>query len=162
MTADPHDLQRFVAAQNEGGVYDFALAELRAGRKTSHWMWFVFPQLAGLGASAMSRTYAIGSLDEAAAYLEHPALGPRLRECASVLVGQSAGSAAEILGEVDAVKLRSSMTLFARAAPGGAPAQSRPCGCRWSSAIFFSPTRSILPVGLSGISSRKTISSGAL
>lgn len=117
MTADPHDLQRFVAAQDRGDTYDFALAEMRAGRKTSHWMWFVFPQLAGLGSSAMSRTYAIGSLAEARAYLDHPVLGPRLRECADALVGQTGRSAREILGEVDAVKLRSSMTLFARAAP---------------------------------------------
>jgi uncharacterized protein (DUF1810 family) len=117
MTTDPHDLQRFVAAQNEGGTYERALAELRAGRKTSHWMWFVFPQLAGLGNSAMSRTYALGSMREAAAYLEHPLLGTRLRECTRALLLQGDRSAQEILGEVDAVKLRSSMTLFASAAP---------------------------------------------
>jgi uncharacterized protein (DUF1810 family) len=118
VTSDPHDLQRFVAAQNEGGTYDCALAEIRAGRKMSHWMWFVFPQPVGLGASAMSRTYAIGSLDEAVAYLAHPTLGARLRECAGALAAHDELSAEEILGPVDAVKLRSSMTLFARAAPG--------------------------------------------
>lgn len=117
MTDDPHDLQRFVAAQNEGGTYERALAELRAGRKASHWMWFVFPQLAGLGESAMSRVYALGSLAAAEAYLAHPLLGPRLRECALAITEQDDRSAREILGDVDAVKLRSSMTLFARAAP---------------------------------------------
>ncbi|HEX5928056.1 MAG TPA: DUF1810 domain-containing protein [Solirubrobacterales bacterium] len=120
MTADPHDLQRFVAAQNEGGTYERALAELRAGRKASHWMWFVFPQLSGLGSSTMARRYAIGSLAEAEAYLEHPLLGPRLRECAAALAAHDDRSAREILGEIDAVKLRSSMTLFSRAAPGEA------------------------------------------
>jgi len=118
MTTDPHDLQRFVAAQNEDGTHERALSELQAGSKTSHWMWFVFPQLAGLGESAMSRRYAIRSLEEAAAYLEHPVLGARLRECAGALVEHGDRSAGAILGAVDAVKLRSSMTLFARAAPG--------------------------------------------
>jgi uncharacterized protein (DUF1810 family) len=118
MTGDPHALRRFVQAQDETGTYARALAELRAGRKTSHWMWFVFPQLAGLGRSAMSRTYAIASLAEAEAYLGHPVLGPRLRECAEALLGVSGKSAATILGGVDALKLHSSMTLFARAAPG--------------------------------------------
>lgn len=113
---DPHDLRRFVNAQNSGGTYDRALAELRAGRKTSHWMWFVFPQLAGLGQSEMSRTYAIASLEEARAYLGHPVLGPRLVECSRALLGHEGKTAREILGEIDAVKLRSSMTLFARAA----------------------------------------------
>jgi len=118
MTGDPHGLRRFVEAQDEAGTYERALAELRAKRKTSHWMWFVFPQLAGLGQSAMSRTYAIGSLDEARAYLDHPVLGPRLRECADALLGVAGKTAAEILGGIDALKLHSSMTLFARAAPG--------------------------------------------
>lgn len=118
MTGDPHGLRRFVDAQEETGTYARALAELRAGRKTSHWIWFVFPQIAGLGQSAMSRTYAIGSLAEAVAYLEHPLLGPRLRECAEALLEVDERSAAEILGPVDALKLHSSMTLFARAAPG--------------------------------------------
>ena len=81
------DLDRFVHAQDQGGTYDRALAELRAGRKTSHWMWFVFPQIAGLGRSPMAQRYAIASLDEARAYLDHPVLGPRLRECAAALTG---------------------------------------------------------------------------
>ncbi|HVY96557.1 MAG TPA: DUF1810 domain-containing protein [Solirubrobacterales bacterium] len=115
---DPFDLERFLAAQDEGGTYARALAELRAGRKTTHWMWFVFPQEAGLGRSAMSRRYAIGSLDEARAYLAHPVLGARLRECAAALLAIEGRSAVEVLGEVDALKLRSSMTLFARADPG--------------------------------------------
>lgn len=109
-------LQRFVDAQHEGGAYERALAELRAGRKTSHWMWFVFPQIAGLGQSAMSQRYAIDSLEEARAYLGHPVLGPRLVECAQALLAHEELAAREILGEIDAVKLRSSMTLFARAA----------------------------------------------
>ncbi len=111
------DLQRFLDAQDRGGTYDRALAELRAGRKRSHWMWFVFPQRAGLGLSEMSRSYAIASPGEARALVEHPVLGPRLVECAEALLTHQGTSAREILGEVDAVKLRSSMTLFARAAP---------------------------------------------
>ena len=110
-----HDLERFVAAQDSGGTYERALAELRAGRKASHWMWFVFPQIAGLGQSEMSRRYAIASLEEAREYLEHPVLGPRLIECSEALLTHEGKSAAEILGEIDATKLRSSMTLFARA-----------------------------------------------
>jgi uncharacterized protein (DUF1810 family) len=110
-------LERFVSAQDARGTYDAALAELRAGRKTSHWMWFVFPQLAGLGLSEMSRRYAIASLDEARAYLAHPVLGPRLQESARALLGLDGRTATEILGPVDALKLRSSLTLFARAAP---------------------------------------------
>jgi uncharacterized protein (DUF1810 family) len=117
VSEEPHDLQRFLDAQERDGTYDRALAELRAGRKTSHWMWFVFPQLAGLGQSEMSRRYALASLAQARAYLDHPLLGPRLRECAAALLEHPAGSASEILGGVDAVKLRSSMTLFARAEP---------------------------------------------
>ena len=113
-------LQGFLDAQDAGGTYDRALAELRAGRKTSHWMWFVFPQVSGLGESEMSRRYAIGSLAEARAYVEHPTLGPRLRECAAAVLGHADSSAEEILGGIDAVKLRSSMTLFARATPGEA------------------------------------------
>jgi uncharacterized protein (DUF1810 family) len=110
-----HDLERFVSAQQ--GSYEGALAELRAGRKTGHWIWFVFPQIAGLGRSEMSRRYAIGSLAEARAYLEHPVLGARLRECAAAVLSTRGHSAQEILGSIDAVKLRSSMTLFHRAAP---------------------------------------------
>jgi uncharacterized protein (DUF1810 family) len=112
---DPHHLQRFVTAQDDGGTYDRALAELRRGRKTSHWMWFVFPQIGGLGHSPMARTYAVVSLDEARAYLAHPVLGPRLRECAEVVAESGAPSAESLLGAIDAVKLRSSMTLFGRA-----------------------------------------------
>lgn len=113
---DPHDLQRFVNAQDSGGTYERALSELRAGRKTSHWMWFVFPQIEGLGQSEMSRTYAISSIEEARAYLGHPVLGPRLIECCRALLSHTGKTAREIFGEIDAVKLRSSMTLFARAA----------------------------------------------
>jgi uncharacterized protein (DUF1810 family) len=111
-----HDLDRFVVAQ--AGVYPSVLRELRAGRKTSHWMWFVFPQVAGLGQSWVSRQYAIASLDEARAYLAHPVLGRRLRECASLVLAAPASSAEAIFGGTDAMKLRSSMTLFLRAAPG--------------------------------------------
>jgi uncharacterized protein (DUF1810 family) len=116
--SDPFRLERFVEAQDRGGTYDTALAELRAGRKRSHWMWFVFPQIAGLGRSPMAQAYGIGSLEEARAYLEHPVLGARLRECAGVLAERTGLSASDILGGIDAIKLRSSMTLFARAAPG--------------------------------------------
>ena len=111
--ADPYTLERFVEAQDAGGTYAAALAEVRAGRKTSHWMWFVFPQVAGLGRSAMAMHYAIASLDEAEAYMNHPVLGPRLVEIAGA-VGTDAEAT---FGSVDALKLRSSMTLFARAAP---------------------------------------------
>jgi uncharacterized protein (DUF1810 family) len=110
-------LQRFVDAQNDDAIYDQALSELRAGRKTSHWMWFVFPQMAGLGRSPAARHYALESLDEARAYLEHPVLGPRLRESARALAELPGSSAEEVLGGIDAMKLRSSMTLFARADP---------------------------------------------
>ncbi len=114
---DPFRLCRFQAAQDDGATYARALSELRDGRKVSHWIWFVFPQVSGLGQSTMSRAYAINSRAEAQAYLEHPVLGPRLRECASTLIGRPGMSAEDILGATDAVKLRSSMTLFARIAP---------------------------------------------
>ena len=110
-------LERFVAAQDAGGTYARAITELRAGRKRSHWMWFVFPQIAGLGQSETSRRYAIRTLDEANAYLDHPILGPRLIECARALCELRARSAQDIFGPVDAQKLRSSMTLFMRARP---------------------------------------------
>jgi uncharacterized protein (DUF1810 family) len=110
------DVERFVAAQDAGGTYHRAVAELRRGRKSSHWMWFVFPQIAGLGQSPTSRMYAIRSLSQARAYLRHPVLGPRLIECASILAQLPDRSAEQIFGAVDAQKLRSSMTLFARAA----------------------------------------------
>jgi uncharacterized protein (DUF1810 family) len=115
---DPYRLERFVAEQDRGGTYRQAVAELRAGRKQSHWMWFVFPQIAGLGSSPMAQEFAIGSLAEARAYLAHPVLGRRLTECAQTLSAAADGtSASQILGPVDAMKLRSSMTLFAAAAP---------------------------------------------
>ena len=108
-------LQRFVEAQ--AAVYPTVVDELRRGRKESHWIWFIFPQLAGLGRSAMSEAYAIRSLDEARAYLAHPVLGPRLHECVRLILASGAPSAASILGPLDAMKLRSSMTLFHRADP---------------------------------------------
>jgi uncharacterized protein (DUF1810 family) len=111
--SNQHDLERFVAAQED--VYASAVAQLRAGRKTGHWMWFVFPQIAGLGMSAMSQRYAIASLAEARAYLAHPVLGPRIAECAHILTELGGDGAEEIFGGIDAIKLRSSMTLFARA-----------------------------------------------
>ena len=113
--SDPWRLERFVAAQDRGGTYQRAVAELRAGAKVSHWMWFVFPQVAGLGMSAMSREYAISSAEEARAYLAHPVLGPRLRECARIVADTEGRTAEQVFGYVDAVKLRSSMTLFAAA-----------------------------------------------
>ncbi len=110
-----HDLERFVQAQR--GVHEQALAEIRRGRKSSHWMWFVFPQLAGLGASEMARRYAIASLDEARAYLAHPVLGPRLRACAQAAAALTGLSAGEVFGHPDDLKLRSSLTLFEAADP---------------------------------------------
>ncbi|HEY2076014.1 MAG TPA: DUF1810 domain-containing protein [Streptosporangiaceae bacterium] len=114
---DQYNLGRFVAAQDAGGTYERAVAELRQGRKTSHWMWFVFPQIAGLGHSPTSRLYAISSLEEARAYLAHPVLGPRLAECAEIVCGVDGRSAEQIFGRIDAQKLRSSATLFALADP---------------------------------------------
>jgi uncharacterized protein (DUF1810 family) len=112
------ELERFVTAQDSRGTYAAAVAELRAGRKTSQWMWFVFPQLAGLGMSEMSRRYAVSSLEEARAYLAHPILGERLEECTRTLIELDGRiTADEVFGPVDAMKLRSSLTLFARAAP---------------------------------------------
>lgn len=112
---DPYDLQRFVDAQH--GTYAQALAELRAGRKHFHWIWYVFPQIAGLGMSAMSVRYAISSPDEARAYLAHDVLGPRLRECVSTLNALPTRDAVDVLGHIDAIKLRSCLTLFMAAAP---------------------------------------------
>jgi uncharacterized protein (DUF1810 family) len=117
---DPFQLSRFEIAQAQSGTHERVLSELRAGRKASHWMWFVFPQIAGLGHSSMSRTYAISSLPEAEAYLRHPVLGSRLLECVRILTELRGRTAAEIFGATDAMKLRSSMTLFARAAPANA------------------------------------------
>lgn len=115
---DPYNLGRFVEAQDSGGTYGQALAQLQLGKKTSHWMWFIFPQIAGLGSTPTSVRYAIKSLAEAQAYLEHDVLGPRLLECAGAITTHTARSAADIFGGIDARKLQSSMTLFLRAAPG--------------------------------------------
>ena len=116
--ADPFNLDRFLAAQ--AGVHERALTELRNGCKQSHWMWFVFPQLAGLGHSARAQHYGITGLDEARAYLAHPVLGARLQECAAVLEGLDPGlPASSIFGYPDELKLRSSLTLFARVAGSG-------------------------------------------
>ena len=112
---DPHDLERFVQAQ--AGTYDQALSEIRSGRKQSHWMWFVFPQLEGLGNSAMSKRYAIRSLGEARAYLNHPVLGARLREIAEAALRIEGRSAREVFGSPDDVKLQSCATLFAHVSP---------------------------------------------
>ncbi|WP_291298234.1 DUF1810 domain-containing protein [Elioraea sp.] len=112
--SDAHDLARFVAAQ--APMIDAVLAELRAGRKRTHWMWFVFPQLRGLGTSPMAERYGIASLAEARAYLAHPLLGPRLRECTEAVLDHAGTDLGVILGPVDALKFRSSMTLFAHAA----------------------------------------------
>jgi uncharacterized protein (DUF1810 family) len=111
------DLERFVKAQDSGGTYQHAVAELRNGHKTSHWMWFIFPQIAGLGRSAMAQAYAISDLAEARAYLAHPVLGPRLMECAEIVASHRGLTAEQIFGGIDAIKLRSSMTLFAHADP---------------------------------------------
>jgi uncharacterized protein (DUF1810 family) len=116
MTA-PTDLHRFVEAQDSTDVHARALAELRRGRKQGHWMWFVFPQIAGLGSSPTARLYAISDLDEARRYLADPVLGPRLRECAHALTELGTTDAVAVLGPVDALKLHSSMTLFALAGP---------------------------------------------
>ena len=114
-TEDPHELRRFVQAQ--AGVYEQALAEIRRGRKTSHWMWFVFPQLRGLGRSSTAWRYGIVSLAEAQAYLAHDILGPRLRECAAAAASLEGRTAAEVFGSPDDQKLRSSLTLFEQADP---------------------------------------------
>jgi len=123
MTSDSPDLERFVRAQDAAGTYAAALAELRAGRKRGHWIWFVLPQVAGLGRSEMSRTYAVSGLPEARAYLRHPVLGARLRECAEALLSLGTSDPVEVLGSIDATKVRSSMTLFERAADDEQEAQ---------------------------------------
>lgn len=113
VSSDPYNLERFIEAQRGG--FEQACDELERGRKTGHWMWFIFPQIAGLGYSAMSQKYAIGSLEEAQAYLAHPVLGPRLREIARIMNGLEERSAYQVFGSPDDMKLRSSMTLFAQA-----------------------------------------------
>ncbi|MDT7933678.1 MAG: DUF1810 domain-containing protein [Sphingomonadaceae bacterium] len=115
---DPFGLERFLIAQE--GVFDRALAEMRAGAKRSHWMWFIFPQLAGLGRSAMAEHYAIGSRAEARAYLAHPVLGARYRNCVDALAALAGADARRVFGSVDALKLCSSLTLFAAAGGGAA------------------------------------------
>ena len=112
--SDQYELKRFVDAQE--GVYEQACAELRAGRKRSHWMWFVFPQIRGLGSSPTAVRFAISGMEEARAYLEHPVLGPRLRKCTGIVVGVEGRSVEEIFGYPDDLKFHSSMTLFAKAA----------------------------------------------
>ncbi len=114
--SDPFSLRRFIDAQDAGGTYDTALTELRAGRKVSHWMWFVFPQVAGLGCSTTAKMYAVTSLAEARAYVNDPILGPRLLEATRIVSELPGFTAQDIFGATDATKLRSSMTLFARAA----------------------------------------------
>ena len=116
-TGDPYDLNRFVDAQK--GDYEQALREIRTGRKRSHWMWYIFPQFAGLGFSSTSQHYAIKSIDEAKAYLAHPILGPRLIECAEAAIGIAGRSANDIFGSPDDMKLRSCATLFAAVSPPG-------------------------------------------
>ncbi len=113
--ADPYNLERFVRAQ--APVFEQVVTELRSGCKSGHWMWFIFPQLRGLGSSPMAREFAISSLAEAQAYLQHPLLGPRLRQCTALVVAANRRSIADIFGYPDDVKFRSSMTLFLRAAP---------------------------------------------
>jgi uncharacterized protein (DUF1810 family) len=117
MPSDPHGLARFVDAQS--GTFAQVLAELQSGRKRSHWMWYVFPQFAGLGLSVTSEHFAIGSLDEARAYLAHPVLGPRLKACADAVLAVEGRTAHDIFGSPDDVKLRSSATLFAHVSPLG-------------------------------------------
>lgn len=113
MAGDPFELQRFVAAQDEGQTYQQALTELRNGHKRGHWIWFVFPQLAGLGSSSMSERYAIRSRDEAHAYLQHLVLGKRLVECAEALLELDGDDPVSVMGTIDSLKLCSSLTLFA-------------------------------------------------
>jgi uncharacterized protein (DUF1810 family) len=114
---DPHDLNRFLQAQEDD--YEQALSEIKSGRKRSHWMWYIFPQIDGLAFSSTSKRYAIKSIDEARAYLAHPVLGPRLLECAEAVVGVEGRTATEIFGSPDNMKLQSCATLFARVSPGG-------------------------------------------
>ncbi|MGE5301470.1 MAG: DUF1810 domain-containing protein [Acidobacteriota bacterium] len=114
---DPHDLNRFLSAQE--GVYERALAELKGGRKLTHWMWYVFPQIDGLGYSPMAKRYSIKSVEEARQYLSHPVLGKRLLECTDAVVALKGGSVSEIFGYPDDLKFKSSMTLFERIAGSG-------------------------------------------
>jgi uncharacterized protein (DUF1810 family) len=122
MSGDNYNLQRFLDAQ--APVFDRVLTELRAGRKRSHWMWFIFPQIAGLGSSGMARTFAISGREEAAAYLQHEVLGPRLRQCTDLVNQISARNIDEIFGYPDDLKFHSSVTLFAQVAPSEAVFQA--------------------------------------
>lgn len=115
--ADPHDLNRFVRAQQHD--FDRALSEIRSGRKHSHWMWYIFPQFDGLGSSTMAKRYAVKSMAEAKAYLQHPVLGPRVIECAEAALAVEGQSAHDVFGSPDDMKLRSSATLFAHVSPAG-------------------------------------------
>ena len=115
LAQQPYDLQRFIDAQQP--VFDRVIAELKQGRKRGHWIWFIFPQLKGLGHSSNSEFFGISSLQEAAAYVQHPVLGPRLMQCTELVNSVEGSSAEDIFGEIDAMKFRSSMTLFAKAAP---------------------------------------------
>ena len=115
--SDEFDLQRFIDAQDSGGTYERAALELRSGRKSSHWMWFVFPQIVGLGHSSMAQRYAISGVAEARAYLYHPVLGRRLLDCVMTLLNLPGSDPIAIFGSVDAQKLRSSMTLFSQTDP---------------------------------------------
>jgi uncharacterized protein (DUF1810 family) len=119
MSADPFDLQRFVSAQDR--VYPQALKELRAGQKRGHWIWFVLPQLAGLGHSDMAQRFGLDGLEEALAYLAHPVLGPRLRECVGAIIGHRQRQLEQMLGDIDALKFHSCVTLFAQVAEAGSP-----------------------------------------
>lgn len=142
---DAYTLDRFVDAQAH--TYSVALAEIVGGRKTSHWMWFIFPQLRGLGSSAMAHEYAIGSVDEAQAYLQHPVLGPRLRACVTAMEKLPTADANEVFGSVDAMKLRSSLTLFMRA--GGGPLFEAAMQ-RWFSGQADERTDHLLEMGSAG------------
>jgi len=137
---DPYNLERFVEAQ--AGSYDTALAEIRRGAKRRHWMWFIFPQIAGLGRSEMARRFAIQSLDEARAYLDHPVLGSRLRESVAALQDLTGTTAEAVFGPIDAVKLRSSLTLFREA--GGGPLFAAALD-RWFDGVADRSTLDLLP-----------------
>lgn len=142
MTTDPHNLQRFIDAQS--GVYETALAEIRRGAKREHWIWFIFPQITGLGRSEMAQHYAIGSMEEARAYLDHPLLGARYRESVTTLQDVTSGTAESIFGPVDAMKVRSSLTLFHEACD---LILFRAALDRWFSGVGDEATLSILAGG---------------
>lgn len=144
-TADPFDLERFITAQTP--VFDAALTELKAGRKRGHWMWFIFPQLRGLGHSSMAQFYGIGSLDEAQAYLGHPLLGPRLTLCTEAVLTSSAISLKELFGSPDDLKFRSSMTLFATATADNESLYQRALD-RWCGGQADERTRRLLSQGV--------------